>query len=83
MVFPIFQSAAYTSNPSGEKVAYDDIKYARCNNTPAHEALNQKLASLHGAEAAMVTGSGMAAITTTLLTFVKVHSGKGWLSGLY
>ena len=51
-------------------------RYARCNNTPAHDSLNAKIAALHGAEAAMITGSGMAAITTTLLTFVKVHAGS-------
>ena len=50
-------------------------RYARCNNTPAHESLNAKLAALHGAEAAMITGSGMAAITTTLLSFVKACAG--------
>jgi len=69
-VFPIFQSATYEHDPT-TALGYDDVKYARCNNTPAHESLNAKLAALHGAEAAMITGSGMAAITTTLLSFVK------------
>ena len=73
-MFPIFQSAAYTHDPSGATLSYDDIKYARCNNTPAHQVLNTKMASLHGAEAAMVTASGLSAITTTLMTFVKVHA---------
>ncbi len=50
------------------------VRYARCNNTPAHESLNAKIAALHGAEAAMITGSGMAAITTTLLAFVKARA---------
>ena len=72
-VFPIFQSATYEHDPT-TSLGYDDVKYARCNNTPAHESLNAKLAALHGAEAAMITGSGMAAITTTLLTFVKARS---------
>ena len=72
-VFPIFQSATYEHDPT-TALGYDDVKYARCNNTPAHESLNAKLAALHGAEAAMITGSGMAAITTTLLSFVKARA---------
>jgi cystathionine beta-lyase/cystathionine gamma-synthase len=41
------------------------------NNTPNHVALHQKLASLENAEAALVTASGMAAISTTLLTVLS------------
>ena len=48
--------------------SYHDIKYIRLNNTPNHEALRRKLAVLEGAEDALVTASGMAAISTTLLT---------------
>src|SRR4030095_16032183 len=44
------------------------IRYIRLNNTPNHIVLNEKLASLENAEAAMVTSSGMAAITTALPT---------------
>ena len=61
---PIFQSAMYEY--SGE-TSYHDIKYIRLNNTPNHIALHEKLAALENAEAALVTGSGMAAITTSLL----------------
>src|SRR5262249_48332017 len=38
------------------------------NNTPNHEAVHKKLAALENAEAALVTASGMAAISTALLT---------------
>jgi cystathionine beta-lyase/cystathionine gamma-synthase len=55
---------------AGEK-SYHDIKYIRLNNTPNHRALNEKLASLENAEAALVTASGMAAISTTLLTLLS------------
>ncbi len=65
---PIFQSAMYEYR--GEK-SYHDIKYIRLNNTPNHIALNQKLAALENAEAAMVTSSGMAAISTALLTIMS------------
>ena len=64
---PIFQSATFEY--SGE-ARYDDIRYIRLNNTPNHLALHQKLAALENAEAAIVTASGMAAITTMLLTFL-------------
>jgi len=62
---PIFQSATFEYR--GE-ARYDDVRYLRLNNTPNHLALHAKLAALEGAEAALVTASGMAAITTTLLT---------------
>jgi cystathionine beta-lyase/cystathionine gamma-synthase len=65
---PIFQSSTYES--TGE-TSYHDIRYIRLNNTPNHLALGQKLAALENAEAAVVMSSGMAAITTTLLTFLS------------
>ena len=65
---PIFQSATYTY--AGEK-RYDDVRYLRSNNTPSQLALHAKLATLEGAQAALVTASGMAAITSTLLTVLR------------
>ncbi len=65
---PIFQSAMYEY--TGE-ASYHDIKYIRLNNTPNHIAVNQKLAALENAEAAMVTASGMAAISTALLSVLS------------
>lgn len=62
---PIFQSATYEYR--GEQ-RYDDVRYLRLNNTPNHLALHAKLAELEGAEAALVSASGMSAISTTLLT---------------
>ncbi len=64
---PIFQSSTFEY--AGQK-SYHDLKYIRLNNTPNHVALHQKLAALENAEAAIVTASGMAAITTTLLTLL-------------
>lgn len=65
---PIFQSSTfeYTGQAS-----YHDLKYIRLNNTPNHVALHQKLASLENAEASLVTASGMAAISTALLTVLS------------
>ncbi|MCJ7594446.1 MAG: aminotransferase class I/II-fold pyridoxal phosphate-dependent enzyme [Desulfobacterales bacterium] len=65
---PIFQSAMFEYK--GES-SYHDLKYIRLNNTPNHAALHEKLASLENAEAALVTASGMAVISTTLLTVLS------------
>ena len=65
---PIFQSSTFEY--AGE-TSYHDLRYIRLNNTPNHLALGQKLAALENAEAAVVMSSGMAAITTTLLTFLS------------
>lgn len=65
---PIFQSAMFEYG--GEK-GYHDLKYIRLNNTPNHGALHTKLAALENAEAALVTASGMAAISTALLAVLS------------
>ena len=65
---PIFQTAMYET--AGEE-SYHDVKYIRLNNTPNHKAIHEKLAALENAEAALVTSSGMAAITTSLMTFLS------------
>lgn len=65
---PIFQSATYEYGGEGD---YHDIRYIRLNNTPNHLVLGAKLAELEGAEAAIVGASGMAVITTALLTLLK------------
>jgi cystathionine beta-lyase/cystathionine gamma-synthase len=67
VVLPIFQSATFGHAGEGE---YDDVRYIRLNNTPNHIALANKLASLEGAESALVAASGMAAITTAILSVV-------------
>ena len=68
VVMPVFQTAMFEY--AGEK-SYDDLKYIRLNNTPNALALGEKLAALENAEAALVTASGMAAISTTLLTLLS------------
>src|SRR5215469_10293297 len=64
---PIFQSSTYEY--AGQK-SYHDLRYIRLNNTPNHLALHAKLAALENAEAALVAGSGMAAISSSLLAIV-------------
>jgi cystathionine beta-lyase/cystathionine gamma-synthase len=72
---PIFQSAMFEYANEG---SYHELRYIRLNNTPNHVVLHQKLAAIEGAEAALVTASGMAAISTVLLTLL--HSGDHLLA---
>jgi cystathionine beta-lyase/cystathionine gamma-synthase len=73
VTMPIFQSSTFEY--SGEK-SYHDLRYIRLSNTPNHAVLHAKLAALENAEAALVAGSGMAAISATLFT---VLAGGGHL----
>ncbi len=77
---PVFQSATFEYAGAS---SYDDLKYIRMNNTPNHEVLHRKLAALENAEAALVTASGMAAITTTLLALFSPGDHLLVQSGLY
>ncbi|NAY91160.1 aminotransferase class I/II-fold pyridoxal phosphate-dependent enzyme [Muricauda sp. JGD-17] len=64
-VSPLYMSTSY---------AFEDVpvkRYPRYFNTPNQEALCKKLAALEHAEAALIFGSGMAAISTALMTFLK------------
>jgi cystathionine beta-lyase/cystathionine gamma-synthase len=65
---PVFQTAMYQF---GGESSYHDLKYIRLNNTPNHAALHAKIAALEGTESALVTASGMAAISTALLTVLE------------
>jgi cystathionine beta-lyase/cystathionine gamma-synthase len=65
---PIFQSSTFEY--AGQD-SYHDLKYIRLNNTPNHVAVGEKLAVVEGAEAAVATASGMAAISAVLLGLLK------------
>jgi cystathionine beta-lyase/cystathionine gamma-synthase len=65
---PIFQSSTFEY---AGQTDYNDLKYIRLNNTPNHLVLHEKLAALENAEAALVTASGMAAISTALTTVLS------------
>ena len=65
---PIFQSSTFETF-GGE--GYHDIRYIRLNNTPNHVVLAKKCAALENAEDALVTASGMAAISSTLLSILS------------
>lgn len=66
-ISPIYLSSSY---------AFDGVdvkRYPRYFNTPNQEALCRKIAALEKTENALIFGSGMAAVSTTLLAFV--HKG--------
>jgi len=49
----------------------DELKYARYGNTPNVEALERTLALLDGAEAAVVTSSGMGATASAMMALLR------------
>lgn len=61
---PIFQTAMF---------AHDDgpLRYIRYNNTPNQAVICAKLAAIEQAEAAIVTSSGMAAISGALMSVLR------------
>ena len=64
-ISPIYMSTSY---------AFDQVdvkRYPRYFNTPNQEALCRKIAALEHTEDALIFTSGMAAISTALLTFLK------------
>jgi cystathionine beta-lyase/cystathionine gamma-synthase len=68
VIHPVFQSANYLM---GEPDSEDALRYARLNNSPSHLTLHRRLAGIEKSEAALTTASGMTAITSTLLTFLR------------
>ncbi|PTX62227.1 cystathionine beta-lyase [Kordia periserrulae] len=66
-VSPIYLSSSYAFEDIDEK------RYPRYFNTPNQQALCKKVAALEHTEDALIFGSGMAAISTSLLAFL--HKG--------
>jgi cystathionine beta-lyase len=64
-VSPIYMSTSYQFE------GVDVKRYPRYFNTPNQEYLSKKIAALENGEAGMIFGSGMAAISTTFLAFLK------------
>jgi cystathionine beta-lyase len=64
-ISPLYMSTSY---------AFEDvevIRYPRYFNTPNQVALAKKMAALEKGEAALIFGSGMAAISTAMFAFLK------------
>jgi cystathionine beta-lyase/cystathionine gamma-synthase len=68
VVFPVYQGTVYEVEPG---TGYHDLKYIRLSSTPSQQYLHDKLAAIEGAEAAVATSSGMAAVTTILLSLMR------------
>lgn len=66
-ISPLYMSSSY---------AYEDVdikRYPRYFNTPNQEALGKKIAALENCEAGLIFGSGMAAVSHSMLAFL--HKG--------
>ncbi|MEL6812597.1 MAG: PLP-dependent aspartate aminotransferase family protein [Bacteroidota bacterium] len=64
-ISPLYMSSSY---------AYEDVdvkRYPRYFNTPNQEALGKKIAALEKCEAGMIFGSGMAAVSHSVLAFLQ------------
>jgi cystathionine gamma-synthase len=80
LTMPIFQTAAFTFEDTRDLTEFmsariwglqgDRIEYGRYGN-PTIAAVESKIAALEGAEDAVLFSSGMAAITSTLLTILS------------
>ncbi|MGI9003189.1 MAG: trans-sulfuration enzyme family protein [Pseudonocardia sp.] len=68
VVFPIYQSTVFAVEPD---TGYHDIKYLRLSSTPSQTYLHDKVAALEGAEEALATSSGMAAVTAVLHSLLR------------
>ncbi len=68
VVYPIYQGTVYSVEPG---TGYHDMQYIRLNSTPSQRYLHDKLAALEGAQAAVATASGMAAVSTALLSVLR------------
>ena len=74
---PIFTSSSF------EYVDRENVHYPRYFNTPNQEAVIRKLCSLEGAEDGVLFSSGMAAISTTIFTFVGAGDHVVLMDDLY
>jgi cystathionine beta-lyase/cystathionine gamma-synthase len=74
---PIFTSSSY------EYLDRDDAPYPRYFNLPNQDAVVRKLCALEGAEGGVLFSSGMAAISTAILTFAGAGDHVILLDELY
>ena len=64
-VSPIYMSTSYAFD------GVDVMRYPRYMNTPNQEALVKKIAALEHTENALIFGSGMAAVSTSIFAFLE------------
>jgi cystathionine beta-lyase/cystathionine gamma-synthase len=65
VVPPLVASSTYYNTPRSE----GEVLYGRYANSDAHQRVGARIAALENAEAGLVCGSGMAAISLAVLTF--------------
>lgn len=76
-VSPLYMSTSY---------AFEDVetkRYPRYFNTPNQVALAKKMAALEHGEASLIFGSGMAAVSTSLMAFLKTGDHVVFQDSLY
>ena len=74
---PIFPSTAY------DFVDVEEERYPRYFNTPNQKALSKKIADLENCESALLFSSGIAAIYTSLFSFIKSGDHVIFQSSIY
>jgi cystathionine beta-lyase/cystathionine gamma-synthase len=81
---PIFQTSTFEVTDSDEqvRVTTGDQFYTRYGN-PTHTVVEESIAKLEGADAALLFGSGMAAITTAVLALIRAGDHVVAQSDLY
>ncbi|HEX5871956.1 MAG TPA: PLP-dependent aspartate aminotransferase family protein [Longimicrobium sp.] len=67
VVTPIYPTTTFYSDPSGQ----GEVLYTRYGNGPNHQLLETRIASLEGAEDALVVSSGMAAMAMALISVLQ------------
>jgi cystathionine beta-lyase/cystathionine gamma-synthase len=67
VVMPLVPSTTFYSDPSGQ----GEVLYTRYGNGPNQAVVERRLASLDGAEDALVTASGMSAMACALLSVLQ------------
>lgn len=75
LTLPIYETTTYVFEKAADLLAYQEGKneqfiYSRYSN-PTVVAVEKKLAAIEGGEAALLLSSGMAAVTTAILSVVK------------
>ena len=84
---PVHRTSTVIFQSFDEMVAYEEGRiqhrgYGR-NGSPTTEGLEEALAALEGADHALITSSGLAAITLTLLAFLKAGDHALFPDSLY
>ncbi|GAB3220226.1 PLP-dependent aspartate aminotransferase family protein [Glycomyces halotolerans] len=71
VVYPVYQGTVFETAPGDSLEA---APYIRLGTNPSQRHLHRRLAALEGAEAAVATASGMAALTTVLHSVLDTGS---------